>query len=96
MILGEICIILLIFSYLTLCRLCAVRCLIIIGFYVLFYNYSTYFFKYFLYVLLLLGIFVFYFAYSVFLYFSVCMFLSFFVLLHTFTDQSHRVENQLQ
>ena len=35
MILGEMCVVSFIFIYVTVCRLCAVRCLIIIGFYVL-------------------------------------------------------------
>jgi hypothetical protein len=78
MILGEIYVVSLIFSYVTLCRLCAVRCLIIIGFYVLFYNFSTCFFNILCMFVMLFGIFVFYFAYFVFLCcflycFSICI-----------------------
>jgi hypothetical protein len=42
MILDEMCIVSFTFSYVTVCRLCAVHCVFIIGFYVLFCNYWTY------------------------------------------------------
>jgi len=50
-----------IYSYVAVCRFCAVRCLIIICFSLLFSNHSTYVFN-------ILFILVVYFLYSVFLY----------------------------
>jgi hypothetical protein len=44
MILGEKCVLALIYIYVTVCRYCAVRCLIIICFYLLFSNYWTFVF----------------------------------------------------
>jgi len=44
MILGERCVLSLIYCFVAVCRLCAVGCLIIICFSLLFSNYSTYFF----------------------------------------------------
>jgi len=43
MIVGEMCVLSLIYSYVTVCRFCAVCCIIIICFFLLFSNYSTYF-----------------------------------------------------
>jgi len=44
MILGEKFVLSLIYVYVAVCRYCAVRCLIIICFYLLFSNYSIYVF----------------------------------------------------
>jgi len=44
MIMGEMCLLSLIYIYVAVCRFCAVHYLIIICFYLLFYNYSTYVF----------------------------------------------------
>ena len=56
--------------YVAVCRFCAVRCLIIIYFSLLFStsNYSTYIFQYSLYLFFLFFMFVFCFVYSAFLY----------------------------
>ena len=61
---GYMCVFPLIYSYVTVCRFCAVSCLIIIiiiCFYLLFSNYSTYVFN-------IVFIFVFSFCMSVFLF----------------------------
>jgi len=42
MILGEMCVLSLIYSYVAVCTFCAVRCIIIVCFGLLFTNYSTY------------------------------------------------------
>jgi len=44
MILGKMCVLSLIYSNVSICRFCAVRCVIIICFCMLFSNYSTYVF----------------------------------------------------
>ena len=62
-ILGEICVLSLIYSYISVCRFCAVCYLITICCSLLFSNYSTCVVQYSFYVC-----FVFYFAYFVFLY----------------------------
>ena len=41
---GEMCVLSLIYSYLAVCTFCAVRCVIIICFCLLFSNYSTFVF----------------------------------------------------
>jgi len=38
---SEMCVLSLIYSYVAVCRFCAVRDLIIINFYLLFFNYSA-------------------------------------------------------
>ena len=50
MIFGEMCVLSLIYSYVVVCRFCAVRCLIIICFPLLSANYSTYVFNILFYV----------------------------------------------
>jgi hypothetical protein len=62
--LGEMCILLFIYSYVAVCRFCVVRCIIIICFPLLFSNYLTCF----LIFMFLLCMFVFSFVYFVFLY----------------------------
>ena len=68
MIFSEMGLLSLIYSYVAVCRFCAVRCVIIICFYLLFSNHMTYVFSI-LFMDFLFCIFVFYFVYSVFLYF---------------------------
>jgi hypothetical protein len=70
------------YIYLAMCMIFAVRCVIIIGLYWLFYNYSTYVFNILFMFVSVFRIFVFYFVYSVLLYcfvycFSFCIQLSF-------------------
>jgi hypothetical protein len=45
MILGEICVLTLIYVYVAVCRFCAIRCANIICFYLLYSNYSTHVFN---------------------------------------------------
>jgi hypothetical protein len=80
--------------YVAVCMFCAVRCLNIICFSLLFSNYWTYVFD-----ILFVCIFVFYIVYSVFLYclvhrFSFCVVP--FLFLYKSTDRCHKVETQLQ
>jgi len=96
---GEICVLSLIYSYVVVCRFCAVRCLIIICFPLLFYNYSTCVFNILPMFVFLFCTFVFYFVYSEFLYCwcTVSPFVqSSLLFLYKFTDLCHRVETQLQ
>jgi len=90
MILGEMCVLSLIYIYVAVCRFCAVHCLIIICFCLLFSNYSLTFF---------LGMF----SFSCILCFL--LFCVLFLLLHTaasflflykFTDHCHRLETHMQ
>ena len=50
MIFGEMCVLSLIYSYVAVSMFCAVRCVIIICFFLSFSNYSTYVFQYSFYV----------------------------------------------
>ena len=54
---GEMCALSLIYSYVAVCKCCAVRYLIITGFSLLFSNYSTYVLYYSFYVCFLFSIF---------------------------------------
>jgi hypothetical protein len=44
MMLGEMCLLPLVYIYVAVCMFCAVHC-VVIGFYLLFFNYSAYFFN---------------------------------------------------
>jgi len=67
MILGEMCVLSLIYSNVSICRFCALSCVIIICFCMLFSNYSTCVLQYSLYVCLLFCICILYFVYSLLL-----------------------------
>ena len=54
--LGEMCVVSLIYNYVAACRLCSVRCLIIICFCLLFNNYLTFVFEYLLCFFLVLNV----------------------------------------
>ena len=93
MILGDICVLSVTYSYVDVCRFCDS----IVCFCLLFSIYSTYVFQYSFYVCFF--VFVFYFVYSVFLYcfvycFSFCAVS--FLFFYKSTDRCHQVENQLQ
>ena len=100
MILGEMCVLLLIYCYVAVFSFCAVRYLINICFSLLFSNYSTYFFV----------IFFLFFVCFVFLFSTLCI-LRFcivlcivsplyiavsFLFMYKFTDYCQRVETQLR
>jgi len=97
MILGEMCVSSLVYSYVAVCRFCAVRYLIIC-FSLLFSNCSTYVFNILFMFVFCFVFFVFYFEYSMFLYFIYCFSLCAvsFVFLYKSSDHCHRVKTQLQ
>jgi hypothetical protein len=66
---GEMCVFSLIYSYVAVCMFCAVRCVIIICFYLLLSKYSTYVVQYSFYVCFLL--------YFCFLFCVFCVFVCF-------------------
>ena len=89
---GEMCVLSLIYSYVATCRFCAVRCLIITCFSLLFYNYSTYvFLNIFLFVSILCICVVLLCVLFFLLYTAVSL-----LFLYKFPDHCHRVETQLQ
>jgi hypothetical protein len=89
----------LIYSYVAVCRFCAVRC-VIICFYLLFSNHMTYVF-----LIFILWIFCFVFLFSILCILCFCIFCVLFLILYIavpflfsykFNDHCHRVETQLQ
>jgi len=101
MILGEMCVVSLIYSYVTVRMFCAVRCVVIICCYLLFCNYLTGVFKYSSYVCFL----VLYFRFLLcvmFLYrFVYCFSFSIYIavsllFLYKSTDRCQQVETKLQ
>jgi len=95
MILGEMCVLSLIYICAAVYRLCAVRYVIIIWFYLLLYNYWTHFLIFFLRLFSILCILCFLLFLYCFVYcFSFCVVP--FLFLYKSTDHYHGVETQLQ
>jgi hypothetical protein len=94
--LGEMCVLSLIHSYVAICRLCALRDLIIICFSLSFSNYSTFF------NILFILISCFVCLFSMLFILCFCIFLSIvspsyiFLYLYKLNDHCHRAETQLQ
>ena len=88
-ILGEMCVLSLIYSYVAICRFCAICCLIMICFSLLLYNYSTQVFLIFFYVCFLFCVFcvVLFCVLFLLLYIAVSL-----LFLYKFTNHWHRVE----
>jgi len=75
MILCEMCVLSFIYIYVAVCWFCAVCCLIIMCFYLLFFNYAPYVFNILFMFVFLFCVFVFYIVYSVPFYFFLLLFL---------------------
>ena len=96
---GEVCVLSLIYSYVAVCKFCAVHNVTIIRFHLLFYDYSTNVFFNILFVFVILFcVFVLYFGYSVFLYcFVLILYIAVsFLFLYKVIDRCQRLETQLQ
>jgi hypothetical protein len=102
MILGEMCVLLLISTYVILCMFCVVHYLIISCFHSLFSNYSNYVF-----LILFLFVFCLVFLYSILCILCFCVFfivlcivsafmVSVSYFMYKYTDHCHPVETQLQ
>jgi len=103
-ILGEMCVISLVYSYVAVCRFCAVRCVcvsLLFASFLLFPNYSTYVFNV---ILCLCSCFVYLFSILCILCFCIVLCIVYillyiavsFLFLCKTTDRCHRVETQLQ
>ena len=96
MILSEMCVFSLIYSYVAVCRFCAVLCLIIICFCLLFSNYWTCVFN----ILFMLAFCFLFVIFCVFVLLCVLFLLLYiavsFLFLYKSTNHCHRVETKMQ